>query len=294
MAGKTWGNVIAVIAVATAALLGGCNAAGADSRHWREDVIGSGGDVVLSAAGDESRCGGLAEEAQDLGTLTPGRSATYSFDLALDPGGRPIIARDDAFGGLYVDRWDGRAWRSLGGRLEAHAASDHVGAPAIAARGGRIVVAWPELANWPAGARAYAAEWNGARWVILGGGAIGDGETFGVDLVLDRDGSPVVAWTERVGNRATLHAARWNGWGWTRLGRTLDAGPGDRSDELAPSLAVDADGRVVVAWTIDAAVGPAGVERAATAVDACDRVTTAWIDDVDGRQQLFVRQATER
>jgi len=64
-------------------------------------------------------------------------------------------------------------------------------------------------------------------------------------LVLQPNGSPVVAWSET----GALQVHRWTGAGWEQLGQSL-ALPTDGSYFVVSALALDASGRPLLAWSL--------------------------------------------
>lgn len=82
--------------------------------------------------------------------------------LKLDAGGRPTVAWLEDLNGqdaLYVSRWDGQAWRALGGPLSPRSAS----APALALdRAGQPVLAWVE--ERAGTGQIHLARWADGRW----------------------------------------------------------------------------------------------------------------------------------
>ncbi|TDE87306.1 hypothetical protein [Deinococcus sp. S9] len=118
--------------------------------------------------------------------------------LVLDPQEHPIAAwLEDVNGqdGLFVSRWDGRAWVPLGGRLGCGSAS----APALAVdSAGRPVLAWVEE---PGGVgHVNLARWDGQTWQNLG--PVNRDlrrDARSPSLAVDPSGAMVLAWREDEG-----------------------------------------------------------------------------------------------
>ncbi|MBL8532478.1 MAG: hypothetical protein JNL33_01380, partial [Betaproteobacteria bacterium] len=101
------------------------------------------------------------------------------------------------------------------------------------------------------------------RWADLGGSA-SDGGVSGSGILSREpqvatapDGSAVVVWTDTRAGVPQIYAARHGASGWIQLGTSASArGVSDAATPAyAPSVAIDAQGRVVVAWTQETATG---------------------------------------
>ncbi len=116
---------------------------------------------------------------------------------------------------------------------------------------GRPVLLWLD-SNHVSPRRLHVARWNGDGWDRLGepSGDVSEAArmTGAAAMALDAEGRPTVAWVEERGSGArTLHAARWSGNAWERLGRTVASGAHLSTD--LPVLAVDEQGAAWLAWT---------------------------------------------
>ncbi|MGE5183943.1 MAG: hypothetical protein ACM31C_17855 [Acidobacteriota bacterium] len=186
---------------------------------------------------------------------------------------------------IYVEQWDGRSWRELGGSGHGGGISNTpttkvygVGDSAVPAvaldASGYPVVAWTErieVNHYPlphgestiARDEIYVRRWNGVAWVELAGSGHGVGisnsRASGSDsatypaIAIDHAGRIVVAWQEadlRHGNKLWIAVRRWDGRAWQDLGGS-SARFGISGDGVAgaPSLAIDAEDRAVVAWS---------------------------------------------
>jgi len=74
-------------------------------------------------------------------------------------------------------------------------------------------------------------------------------------LKLDADDRPVVAWSEFDGSAKNIHVARWNGATWVHLGGALSGLAGSGTHAENPTLHIDAEGRVLIAWHEATGVG---------------------------------------
>jgi mono/diheme cytochrome c family protein len=92
------------------------------------------------------------------------------------------------------------------------------------------------------------ARHDGTRWQLLGA-ALNVAEASAASaprVALDRDRTPVVAWSEDSADGRHVYVARWNGAEWRVLGTALDLDRAVGAD--APALAVDGAGRPAAAW----------------------------------------------
>lgn len=98
----------------------------------------------------------------------------------------------------------------------------------------------------------FVAQWNGKGWEGLGASLSAYPEEFthagDAVMTLDGMGLPVVAWQEAKGNDSrSLHAVRWNGTEWIRLGEKPIA-EGIDLYSLEPDLSIDHTGTIWVSW----------------------------------------------
>lgn len=77
---------------------------------------------------------------------------------------------------LYVKRWDGQQWMSVGGPLNVGAETGVHGPPAIGIVGGVLHVAWTEYSERTDSqgqpldvSKVYVKKWTGQDWIQLGG-----------------------------------------------------------------------------------------------------------------------------
>jgi hypothetical protein len=141
-------------------------------------------------------------------------SSTHSAEAATlaDVGGVPYVAwveTDGAHGQLYVKRFDGSAWQSVGaGSLNTdtgHGAS----APSLAGVGATPVVTWSE--DFGSGYRVWVKRFDGAGWALLGGNPLNVDPAFTArdPDVADLGGVPYLSWDEYVSDTVTaIHVRR--------------------------------------------------------------------------------------
>ncbi|WP_181392055.1 hypothetical protein [Deinococcus irradiatisoli] len=170
--------------------------------------------------------------------------------MALDAAGQPTVAwiqGDVLASNIYAKRWTGDHWEALGGVLNRHPETYLASTRMVMGAGEQPVVAWIEDVGGQDG--LFASEWNGQTWIKLGG-RIGNRFASAPSLALDRQGRPVLAWVEEHGSQGVIKLARWNGQSWQ------DFGPINRDplrDARSPSLAVDQNNRLILAWREDQA-----------------------------------------
>ena len=208
---------------------------------------------------DGSQWAGLggSDSGNGLSNVT-GRSSVDP-SLKVDASDRPVAAWS-AGGEIYLKRWNGSAWVELGGSATAGGVSANAGVSlgaSLALDGsGNPVVAWQDRTS--GNAEIYLKRWNGTSWVELGGSATAGGisgtatDSQEPSLGLDPSGNPHVAWTEQTGLGATeaVYVKSWNGSSWVELaGSASGSGMSNTAGRAgAPSLAVDASGRPVLAY----------------------------------------------
>ncbi|MGY2894917.1 hypothetical protein ACVWZX_002937 [Deinococcus sp. UYEF24] len=143
------------------------------------------------------------------------RPHTYTFAPQLAVGREgPVVAWLEDVGGvdnLFVKRWTGRAWVSLGTSLNL-AQGDLAERPNLALdEQGRPLVAWVEGgAGRPR--QAYAKRWDGRRWTLLGGKALNlktGQDASSASVTVDGDGNAVTAWCEQVNASRTVVVKRF-------------------------------------------------------------------------------------
>jgi hypothetical protein len=168
--------------------------------------------------------------------------------IAVDDQDRPVVAWTED-GDAYAARWDGAAWQPLGAALDVDPA-EGARAPDVTTDGmGRPVVSWQESTPTELSS-IRVRRWTGSAWVDLGGPLDvvtdqGGARWPGTSLTTDSDGEPAIAWHEQPdGGSFEVYAAGWDGVAWLTLLPSL-AGAASGS---SPSLALDGDDTVVVAW----------------------------------------------
>lgn len=174
---------------------------------------------------------------------TEAESQAGPVSLALDPGGRPLVAWQAGMSPsrIFVRAWDGNAWRSLGAPLSARE-DTFAGDPSLAlAPDGTPYVSWTESDGRSPG-QVYVRTWDGTAWKPLSQQAeAGIDRAHSSRLTVDSKGVPMLTWVEW-GSSANglLHLGRWNGAGWQPEPLPLHEG-------RSPALVVSSRGRPFLA-----------------------------------------------
>jgi hypothetical protein len=189
-----------------------------------------------------------------LGGILDFNSGKNAFapSIALDSSGNPTIAWQepvDTSNNIYVKKWNGTTWTSLGGFLDVHANTKAELAAIALDSSGNPIVTWNE--NDGTSNNIYVKKWNGTTWVSLGEhlDLNKNAEAKTPSIVLDSSGNPIVTWTESDGVTYNIYVKKWNGTTWVSLGGVLDFNyPLDQQDAVEPSIVIDSIGNPIVAW----------------------------------------------
>jgi len=182
----------------------------------------------------------------DAWTLSPAETPT----VAVDSSGASVVAWSEYSStadarNVYVRRWNGDAWDSIGTSVSASAlASTDAILPELAiGPSDWILLTWAERIGGELD--VFVAEWTGSTWRLLGGGGLGviaSADARDPTLVF-AGATPLVAWSE--GDE--VRVKRWGGTSWASLDPLTDADP--LLSPRDPTLAIDPTGAPVVAWT---------------------------------------------
>ena len=197
------------------------------------------------------------------------QASTQQPILVTDSSGRLFVAwseqtMDSAFSQVFVAKWDGNAWVSPdGSALSATQGvssntSGHGANPALALRNGIPVIAWTESTTVQVRTgvsslvtNLFVKSWNNQGWSSLFGSTSLNvtpaNAVRQVTMGADRNGNPIVAWTEAAPGSAGPDAfvKQWNGSQWTQLGTTIND-PGETAGVI--SLVTDSTGTPIIAF----------------------------------------------
>jgi len=217
--------------------------------------------------------------------------------VTLDSAGRPLVVWQACTPSyacdVYVKRFDGVSWVAQGSGAASGggiSATGKASEPQLAmGPDNRPVVAWADES--PGVSEVYVRQYDGAAWVELGlESASGAGvsrtgrPSSGVQLAVPADGLPIVAWVENRGSspghvdeESDLYVRRFNGTYWESVGTgSASTGGVSQSGHVhSPTLALDSQGRPVVAW-VD------GADARAAQVHVRRFNGTSWVEVGDG------------
>ncbi len=143
-----------------------------------------------------------------------GRTDVRVVSLRLDLGGRPMVTWVQA-GKTYMRRWNVSSWAPLGGALHAgqNVMTTFSSAVDMDAAGSPVVASVATV-NGDASTHLLVQRWDGEQWVSLGGAlSANPGRTsvnYIFSLARDRDGYPVLAWSEFDGSASSVYVYAYN------------------------------------------------------------------------------------
>lgn len=228
---------------------------------------------------------GMDGTANSVNVSNSPEVGSFRPSLAIDKDGQPIVAWRENTGDdtddptdsnweIYLKRWNGSAWVAMGtpGSLNVSNTNGVSESPWLAIDdAGRPVVAWVETPV-SGNREIYLVRWNGSNWAPFGtsnsGGGISNsaGDSFRPSVAIDKNGFPVVAWSEvhDSNNGLTdIYVRHWTGSNWGELGVGSAVGSGVSGTDngsFRPSLAINPDGLTVVAWEDGCDVAAEGCE----------------------------------
>jgi len=170
--------------------------------------------------------------------------------IALDEDGLPVLASNEEQAPQgRVRRWNGAEWLDLPPVVGTEGSSLITAVQVDP--DGRPVVTWQGHLDATYEWNVYVSRFDGGAWSLLGDGLMVNPSYYPdtSDLVLDVDGNPVVAWSERTspGNSASdLYVKRWNGAGWDELGGKFEVNDDAAVQDVR--IVLDPAGNPLVAW----------------------------------------------
>ncbi len=242
------------------------------------------------------------------------RAAFVAPSIGAHAAGSPWVAWS-AHQALQIRRWDGKQWRAM----PSPGARDGAYDPVISvAASGAVFLAWREVQHRQS--KIVVGAWTGKQWKRLGEplsaypDVISDANS--AVMITDEQGLPIVAWGEAQDKLTrSVHVARWNGFAWTMMGKSVASRIALYWPE--PQIALARDGLWIV-WTGGTAershaqvarwdgaswidVGKTGVGHlnrgnyvfgAQIVVPADGRALVAWTDSADKANTLAMSRWT--
>ena len=187
------------------------------------------------------------------GALNPvgGGKDAFVNGLVVDASDHPItsiIEYDGAHFNLYVQRWDGNAWRAVGGPVNPVSGQSISLTAGLALRpDGNPVTAIEEFDGMKN--KVYVSAWTGSAWETLGGplNLAAGSHSFSLGIAVNAAGSIAFASEENDGAHNNLYVQGWDGAAWQPVGGAINAVSGH--DANGPFVALDPAGDPVVAFT---------------------------------------------
>jgi hypothetical protein len=170
--------------------------------------------------------------------------------LVVDSNGYPNIAYQSHGGDqrIIFQRWNGTAWEGLGPSMTEGIqvdANNHFPSMALMS-GDRPAIVWTDWLN----SQVELSWWTGTEWqwqavpnVI---------ETGLTKVAVDGDDNIYVTWHEDRGlGQTDIYVAMWDGAAWADMGGANDLGglTNNAAVSQRPKVAIDGQGRPVVAWS---------------------------------------------
>ena len=176
--------------------------------------------------------------------INPTNPASFP-SLATDGVGNPFVAwqeHDGISNNIYVKRWTGSAWVTLGEALD-RSSSRNAEMPSLAVgTDGNPVVTWQEAGS------IFVKRWTGTNWVSLKGALdkIITNTASLPSLTLQSDNQPIVAWQELNGLTTDVLVKRWTGSTWEWVGSEVDKSINRNAGQ--PAIAIRSDNNPIIIW----------------------------------------------
>jgi hypothetical protein len=185
------------------------NSTGAPVVAWVEQ-----GDIIEESVHVRRWNGSAWEPYGEALSADGGRTEVRMATLRMDSNGRPVVAWVQA-GKTYVRRWNGSTWAPLGDALHAEQDVQTTFFTALELNGaGSPVVASAAVVEGEVPAHLLVQRWDEGQWVSLGGPLSANPGRTSVDYTfsqaLDRDGYPVLAWSEVDGSAFRVYVYAHN------------------------------------------------------------------------------------
>ncbi|MBN2494475.1 MAG: hypothetical protein JXR96_07800 [Deltaproteobacteria bacterium] len=205
------------------------------------------------------------------GGLSDTEGASLYPALGIDGQGRPVAAWQEQSSWalppeIFLRRFDGAGWEALSGSASGGGLSRNPGPseyPALAIDGDdRPVVAWHDespgvyTSGYSYYHEIFLRRFDGSDWEEVGSpgtkGALSDnpGLSAAPALAFGPDGNPLIAWHDDSGGATQIYLLRFDGSEWEELAGSASGGGLSQTGSWSqyPALAIDGQGKPVVAW----------------------------------------------
>ncbi|MFT3789352.1 MAG: hypothetical protein QM770_24760 [Tepidisphaeraceae bacterium] len=152
------------------------------------------------------------------GSVSNNGSASTDPSIAIDASGNPVVAWSDG-GNVYVARYDGSAWVSMGGSNAGGGigGAGNATSPKLVSTASGIMVGWLDAST--GAARVYVKRFNGTGWVEpVAGSASGNGVSGlapASQLAMASNGTNVsLAWTATINALPQVYLREFDGTTW--------------------------------------------------------------------------------
>lgn len=189
--------------------------------------------------------------------------------MTLTPTGNPMVAWQEYAGttwyhDIFVRRWDGTGWPSVGNSdVKISSSNDSINPSVVSDSAGNPVVAWAEGPGGLNSYNIYVQRWNGTAWVSYGSGTPIDrtasNNATEPSIALDSNNRPYVAWVEEVNGSRNIYVKRWNGSNWVWVGGSAALDVGINNYVGKPTLAIGSDNKPVIAWAEENSSGNSNI-----------------------------------
>jgi hypothetical protein len=184
--------------------------------------------------------------------------------IALDSNNRPFVSWQECFSGtagncanhnVYVKRWDGNNWISLGNTVDTNPDNSAYGNSLAIDLDGNPIVSWDEYDS--ANKRhIYVKRWETNKWTKVGNTYLDSSnseDAISPRIIVDSTNTPLVAWAQYDGEASntytySIYVKRWDRTRWAPLSMTPYLDVNSHLNALNPSLATNTAGELVVSW----------------------------------------------
>lgn len=162
----------------------------------------------------------------------------------------PVLAYTESDGmhvNAYVHQWSGSAWKQLGGGLQGVTNQDVISTTMLGKNGDGPLILLESSDGQKT--NAYVQQWNGTKWVPLGGALNPSATSLGASVFIEGYGQSgaFVALLASDGTYLNVYVYSWSGTAWNLLGKPINATAG-QSAVARPVLRLNSAGQPLVAF----------------------------------------------